>query len=117
MLHTLRFSLQNAIYFIMLPFWFMYYSHFTYRVSYNLNVKLRCQKVKAFKPETQLNKCLFRESPLSWNSDSVLNLDVTSELSAVTVKVGCNLKISCIGYGHHSSGIFVRLLEPWRWKY
>jgi len=32
-------------------FWFMYYSHFTYRVCYNLNVKLRCQKVKPLKPE------------------------------------------------------------------
>jgi hypothetical protein len=27
-------------------FWFLYYSHFTYRVCQNLNVKLRCQKVK-----------------------------------------------------------------------
>ena len=32
MLHTLRFSLQNAIYFLMLLFWFLYYSHFTYRM-------------------------------------------------------------------------------------
>jgi hypothetical protein len=45
MLHTLLFSLQNAVYFIMLLFWFLYYSHFTYRVCWNLNVKLRCQKV------------------------------------------------------------------------
>jgi len=29
---TLCFSLQNAVYFIMLLFWFLYYSHFTYRV-------------------------------------------------------------------------------------
>ena len=45
MLHTIRFSFQNAVYFIMLPFWFLYYSHLTYRVCQNLNVKLRCQKV------------------------------------------------------------------------
>jgi hypothetical protein len=33
MLHTLRFSHQNAVYFIMLPFfWFLCYSHFTYRM-------------------------------------------------------------------------------------
>jgi len=32
MLHTLHFSLQNGVYFIMLPFWFLYYSHFTYRM-------------------------------------------------------------------------------------
>jgi len=32
MLQTLRFSLQNAIYFIMLLFWFPCYSYFTYRV-------------------------------------------------------------------------------------
>jgi hypothetical protein len=48
MLHTLRFYLQNAVYFIMLHFCFMYYSHFTYRVCTNLNVKLRCQKFKYF---------------------------------------------------------------------
>jgi hypothetical protein len=46
MLHTLRFSLQNAVYFIMLIFCFLYYSHFTYRVWENLNGKLGCQKVK-----------------------------------------------------------------------
>ena len=46
MLHTLRFSLQNAVYFIMLPFWFMYYLHFTYRVCSNLNVKFKvCNSV------------------------------------------------------------------------
>jgi len=33
MLHNLRFfSLQNAVYFIMLPSLVLYYSHFTYRV-------------------------------------------------------------------------------------
>jgi len=46
MLHTPRFYLQNTVYFIMLPFLVLYYSHFTYRVCQNLNVKLRCQKVK-----------------------------------------------------------------------
>jgi hypothetical protein len=57
MLHTLRFSLQNADYFIMLPFFFIYfhfiqfiyiylYVHFTYRVCYNLNVKFKvCKSV------------------------------------------------------------------------
>ena len=33
MLHTLLFSLQNPDYFIMLPFLFLYYSHFTYRCA------------------------------------------------------------------------------------
>jgi hypothetical protein len=45
MLHALRFSLQNAVYFIKLHFWFLYYSHFTYRMFQNLKVKPRCQKV------------------------------------------------------------------------
>ena len=46
MLHTLRFSLQNAVYFIMIPFLFMYYSHFTYRMCQNLNVKFKvCKSV------------------------------------------------------------------------
>jgi hypothetical protein len=48
MLHTFCFSLQNAVYFIMLLFWFLY-SHFTYRVCKNLNVKLCCQKVKGLR--------------------------------------------------------------------
>jgi hypothetical protein len=34
-------SFHNATF-----FWFLYYSHFTYRVCWNLIVKLRCQKVK-----------------------------------------------------------------------
>jgi len=48
MLHTLRFSLQNAVYFIMLPFFvlFFYYSNLTYRMCYNLNVKFKvCKSV------------------------------------------------------------------------
>ena len=30
--HSPFFPLQNAVYFIMLTFWFLYYSHFKYRV-------------------------------------------------------------------------------------
>jgi hypothetical protein len=46
MLHTLRFSLQNAIYSIILPFLALYYSHFTYRVCWNWNVKFKvCKSV------------------------------------------------------------------------
>jgi UDP-N-acetylglucosamine:LPS N-acetylglucosamine transferase len=46
MLHTLRFLLQNAVYFIILHFWFLYYSHFTYWVCYNLNIKFEvCKSV------------------------------------------------------------------------
>jgi hypothetical protein len=45
MLHTLHFSLQNAVYFIILPFLFLYFSHYTYRVQY-LNVKFKvCKSV------------------------------------------------------------------------
>jgi hypothetical protein len=29
-------------------FWFLYYSHFTFRVCWNLNVKLCCQNVKSW---------------------------------------------------------------------
>jgi len=46
MQHTLRFSLQSAVYFVMLLFWFKYHSHFTYRVCENLNVKFNvCKSV------------------------------------------------------------------------
>jgi hypothetical protein len=46
MLHTLRFSLQNAIYFIKLPILVPVLFTFYIQVCQNLNVKLRCQKVK-----------------------------------------------------------------------
>jgi hypothetical protein len=46
MLHTPRFSLQNAIYFIMLPFFgSCVIQILPTECARNLNVKLRCQKV------------------------------------------------------------------------
>ena len=46
MLHTLRFSLQNSVYFIMLPFFGTCIIHILHTgCAKNLNVKFRCQKV------------------------------------------------------------------------
>jgi hypothetical protein len=41
--HSPFLSLQNAVYFIMLPSWFLYYSHFIYRMCSKLKT-FRCQK-------------------------------------------------------------------------
>jgi hypothetical protein len=46
MLHTLRFSLQNAVHFILLPFFGSRIIHILHTGVLSLNVKLLCQRVK-----------------------------------------------------------------------
>jgi len=60
MLHTFRFSLQNAVYFIMLPFFGSCIIHILHTGrAKNLNVKLRCQKVNPFKNKIEVKVRLF----------------------------------------------------------
>ena len=56
MLHTLRFSLQNAVYFIMLLFWFLYYSHFYIQDVLKFKCKFGCQKVNACRKKNSFEK-------------------------------------------------------------
>jgi hypothetical protein len=86
--HSPFFSPQNAVYFIMLPFWFLYYSHFKYRVCYNLNAKFRCQKVKHFNSIGYLTYRYFRVFPsiplallVSHSVDRTLSLSLYHFLS------------------------------------
>jgi hypothetical protein len=73
--HTPFFPLQNTVYFIMLPFWFLYYSHFTYRMCQNLNSKFWCQRVNILIPVHKINGQInlgwtVRESNPSWDDIS-----------------------------------------------
>ena len=46
--HSPFFSLQNAVHFIMLPFWFLCYSYFIYRVCYNLKKNSGTKGLKTY---------------------------------------------------------------------
>jgi len=65
MLHTLRFSLQNAVYFIMLLFGFMYYSHFYIQGVLKFKCKTPVPKVKAApsKPALLFDMCIHKCGP------------------------------------------------------
>jgi hypothetical protein len=70
--HSSSFSLQNAVYFIMLPFLFLYYSHFTYRMCSNLNAKFRFQTDKIFSIS---GECACPSLKTARNNDLVTQVD------------------------------------------
>ena len=84
MLHTLRFSLQNAVYFIMLPFLVPVLFTFYIQVCYNLNVKLRCQKVKGHSCNY---RCNGKSNNITYSECVFVSLGIQHEMGHIAIGV------------------------------